>query len=207
MRAALGCRLLTLGAALLAAPAAASAQQVFLTLDEALELAFPDCTVTKSTAYLDEDERKQAAAAAGQKDVGRIVRPYVARRDGKVVGTAYVDTHRVRAMKETLLIVVGLDDTVSRLEILAFGEPVEYVPRADWYQRLLAKPLDDELQLKRSVPPVAGATLTARATTDAVRRTLAVHAVLQARSREDAPLPVTEPKTGDGPPSGRRTAA
>ncbi len=180
-------RRLLLGAAALSAAAAAPAQQVFMTLDEALQLALPGCEVTKGTAYLSDEERTRAEKAAGQAGVGRIVRPYVARRDGKIAGTAYVDTHRVRAMKETLLIVVAPDGTVARIEMLAFGEPTEYVPRADWYSLLLAKPLDEELNLKRSVPPVAGATLTARATTDAVRRVLALHAVLQARSGKDAP--------------------
>ncbi|MDH3816392.1 MAG: hypothetical protein OEV48_17995 [Acidobacteriota bacterium] len=37
--------------------------------------------------------------------------------------------------------------------------------------------MDDELALKRDIRPVTGATLTARATTEAVRRVLAIHAV------------------------------
>ena len=37
--------------------------------------------------------------------------------------------------------------------------------------------LDEELELKRAIRPVTGATLTARATSDAVRRILAIHDV------------------------------
>ena len=38
--------------------------------------------------------------------------------------------------------------------------------------------LDDDLSLKRDIRPVTGATLTARATTEAVRRVLAIHRVV-----------------------------
>jgi hypothetical protein len=68
---------------------------------------------------------------------------------------------------------------VARLEVLAFAEPEEYLPRARWYGQFLGRALDDELNLGRGIRGVSGATLTARATTRAVRRVLAVHAVLQ----------------------------
>ena len=44
---------------------------------------------------------------------------------------------------------------------------------------LLPVGFDDELSMKRGIRAVTGATLTARATTDAARRVLAVHKVIQ----------------------------
>lgn len=64
------------------------------------------------------------------------------------------------------------------MEALSFDEPLEYVPRPEWYARLAGRRLDGELALKRGVRPVAGATLTASATVEAVRRVLALHAVV-----------------------------
>ena len=52
------------------------------------------------------------------------------------------------------------------------------MPRKGWYEQYEGQELDDDLALKRDIRPVTGATLTARATTEAVRRVLALHAVV-----------------------------
>jgi hypothetical protein len=103
-------------------------------------------------------------------------------REGKVVGTAYFDTHRVRTMPETILVLVDAAGAVARIEVLSFQEPEDYLPLPRWYAQFPGRLLDDELSLKRAIRPVAGATLTTNATTDAVRRVLALHRVLSAGS-------------------------
>lgn len=163
-----------------AAPEEASAGggKVFLTLDEALKLAFPDCEVSKTTTYLDEAQRKRAEKLAKGKIERGVVHAYVARKEGKLVGTAYFDAHEVRTKKEVLMFVVTPKDTIRRVELLSFAEPLEYVPNGKWYAQFLGRALDDELSLKRGIRGVSGATLTARATTEAARRALALHAVV-----------------------------
>jgi Na+-translocating ferredoxin:NAD+ oxidoreductase RnfG subunit len=52
------------------------------------------------------------------------------------------------------------------------------MPREGWYGQYEGRLLDDDLALKRGIRPVTGATLTARATTEAVRRVLALHQVI-----------------------------
>jgi len=79
------------------------------------------------------------------------------------------------------MIVVDPRGRIARFEILAFGEPPEYIPRGSWYQQLIGRELDDELELDRGIRGVSGATLTARASTQAARRILALHQVLGAR--------------------------
>jgi len=81
---------------------------------------------------------------------------------------------------------VALDaaGAVSRVEVLSFREPQEYLPRDAWYEQFDGRRLDAELRLKRGVRGVTGATLTARATTEAVRRVLALHAVIGAGKSE-----------------------
>ena len=156
----------------------AGAGQVYLTLEEALELAFGEAQIERGTVYLTDEQREQAEELAGSELAGAIVHPYTARKDGQLVGTAWVDSHRVRTLRQTVLVVVGPDQRVRRVELLAFGEPEEYVPRASWYAQFNGRALDSELDLRRGIRGVSGATLTARATTSAVRRALAVHRVL-----------------------------
>jgi hypothetical protein len=152
--------------------------KVFLTVDEALELAFPECEIEHGTEFLPDEVKKRVAKLAKGEFEDGIVHPYVARKEGEVVGTAYFDTHRVRTLRETMMFVVDSEGKLARVELLSFGEPLDYIPRDAWYGQFLGRPLDDELNLKRAIRPVTGATLTARATTDAARRTLALHQVL-----------------------------
>lgn len=162
--------------------------KVFLTVDEALALAFPDCEVERRNVFLSDEQVARARELAGVEIEGALVHPYAARCDGEDAGTAYFDTHRVRTLPETLMVVVDPEGRVRRLEILAFREPEEYIPRGIWYRQFDDQALDDELDLKREIRGVAGATLTARATTDAVRRVLALDRVIhEAASEEKKP--------------------
>jgi hypothetical protein len=156
----------------------AAPERVYLTLDEALRLAFGDARVDKRTVYLTEAQVEEVERLAGVELAGAVARPYQARAAGKLVGTAYVDVHRVRTLAETLLVVVDPAGKVARIELLAFGEPEEYAPRAAWYAQFLGRELSPELQLKRGIRGIAGATLSSRAGVDAVRRVLALHQVL-----------------------------
>lgn len=165
----------------LAAPAQA---KVFLTQDEALELAFPGCVVTKKTHYLTEAEKAEAGRLADVPVESALVHAYQAACAGQPAGAAYFDAHKVRTLPETLMIVVGADAKVRRIEVLAFNEPEEYLARPAWYAQFKGKGLDKDLNLKKEIRSMAGATLTGRATTEAVRRVLALHQVV---SKKGAP--------------------
>lgn len=176
-----------------APPAAA---RVFLTTDEALELAFRGCEVERGTAYLTEEQLTRARELAGVEIASAVVHPYRARCPGGPGGTAYFDAHRVRTLPETLMVVVGPEGRVVRLEVLAFQEPEEYKPREIWYRQFDGGELGDELALKRGIRAITGATLTARATTEAVRRVLALHRVL---GGEEAPEGKSAPEAASVP--------
>jgi hypothetical protein len=156
----------------------AASAKVFLTVDEALRLAFPGCEVARRTAYLTPEQVKRAKSLSGVEVPSALVPYQEARRNGQLVGTAYFDTNRVRTLPETLLVVVDPQGRVARLEVISFREPEEYMPRGAWYNQFLGHKLDRELELKTGIHPVSGATLTARATTSAVRRVLALHQVI-----------------------------
>ncbi len=157
-------------------PAGAKA---FLTRSEALELAFPDCRIIRQTRYLKPDQRRRAAELAGAEVESRLIVQYAALCNGEPAGAAYFDVHRVRTLAETLMVVVDAEGHIKTLEIMSFLEPEEYIPRRTWYDQFLRHRLDARLRLKRSIHAVTGATLTARATTDAVRRILALDQVLR----------------------------
>jgi hypothetical protein len=165
---------------LAAAPAVA---KVFLTQEEALKLAFPGAVVERRTAFLTAAESRDVAALSGSPPPSALAVAYVATKEGRLAGTAYFDTHVVRTQPETLMVVVTPEGTIGRIEILSFSEPEDYLPREHWYAQFPGKALDEELSVKRGIRAVSGATLTARATTEAARRILALHRVLSRREK------------------------
>lgn len=152
--------------------------KVFLSQDEALRLAFPGATVERKTAFLTDAQRDDVARLANGPRPDALQPYYVARKDGAVAGTAYFDVHVVRTQNEVLMVVVKPDGSVGRLEVLSFFEPEEYLPKPNWYAQFPGKTLGEEFSVKRGIRPVTGATLTVRATTEAVRRVLALHRLL-----------------------------
>ncbi|MGD8377959.1 MAG: FMN-binding protein [Acidobacteriota bacterium] len=172
------CSRTVLSALLLAGSLPAVRGGVLLTQEEALEVAFPGCAVERIVAFLDPDQVRRIEELGGTAMDTRMVVQYRATREGALVGTAYFDAHRVRTLPETIMVVVGPDDRVLRIDVLSFDEPPDYLPRPRWFEQFQGRELDPELSLDRGIRGVTGATLSSRAVTAAVRRILAAHRVL-----------------------------
>jgi len=169
-------------ATLLLALASVAQAKVYLSTAEALSLAFQGCEVKEQTVYLS-DEQRQATAALAQAPVeSSLVRQYIGLCDGQIAGTAYFDTHRVRTLPETLMVVIDAQGRISRIEVLSFTEPEEYLPPAGFYGQFAGRALEETLSFKRaSLRRVTGATLSCSATMDAARRSLALHQIIGSR--------------------------
>jgi hypothetical protein len=171
--------ILALGAGL-ACPEASA--KVFLDQKAALVLAFgEDARVERKSIFLSDAqiERARELAGKGVEVESALVTRYTGRSGaGALLGTAYFDSHRVRTLPETVMIVVSPAGSVARVEILAFNEPEEYKPRPAWLEQVRGRALDRELALRRGVHGITGATLSAEAVTAAVRRVLAIHGAL-----------------------------
>ncbi len=155
---------------------------VFETQEHALARVFPaPARVERRTDFLSPAEVEAAQKAARAPIESAVVTRYAALGpDGALLGTAYFDAHVVRTAKEVLLVVVAPDGSVRSVDVLAFGEPQDYLPRERWLERIEGKKAGDELFVGRALAHVSGATLTTRAIAAAVRRVLALHAVLPA---------------------------
>lgn len=148
--------------------------------DEALASAYPGASIRTEQVFLTAAQQKLVAEASGAEAGSAFVVRYLATKDGKVVGRAYVDTHTVRTKKESLLVILGPEGRVKRVEVIAFLEPAEFHAPDAWLRQYTDRALTPDLTLSRAIRPIAGATLTARATNNAVRRVLAIDQVVQA---------------------------
>ena len=155
--------------------------EVLLSMDEALALAFPACEIRQRTFYLTHEQRTAAAELASVPVVSSLVRQYIGVCDGGWAGTAYFDTHPVRGLPSTLMVVVGTDDALARVELLSFQGPDDHRPPPSFYARIHGMELNRKLAVRRSaLRPVSGATFSSRAAVEAARRVLGLHRVIRA---------------------------
>jgi hypothetical protein len=171
-------RLAAMGAGTLVLAAGRARAGVILTEKAALERAFPGQAPERRTLYLTEAQTAAVQKAARSKLPSPVVTVWEARRDGAVTGRAYLDTHVVRTMPETVMTVAEPDGRLRMALVLQFNEPSDYLPRDRWLTLMAGKALDEDLWPGRGVHRVTGSTLTVQALTEAVRRCLAIDALV-----------------------------
>lgn len=150
-----------------------------LSREEALAGVYPGAEIRAEQVFLTPAQQKHVVTRAGAEPASPLVARYLATRQGRVVGRAYVDTHTVRTKRESLLISLDALGHVMRIDVTAFLEPSEYRAPEPWLAQYRGRELEDDLTLNRAIRPIAGATLTARAANSAVRRVLAIDEILR----------------------------
>lgn len=168
---------------LLAWFSAGSLATVYYSKQEALELAFGEQAQVEMLPLFLSDEQRVAIEHLAQVSLdSNLYTFYVGKRDDQVLGYAAIETHTVRTKPETLLIVLDAEGRLRQIEVLAFHEPPEYQPASQWFTRLLSVPLE-EMRLGGGVDGISGATLSARAALDSVRKVLAIYQIAVAGGR------------------------
>ena len=176
-------------ALLLAAwPGRGASARVYMTQEEALRLAFPAPQAhERRTLYLDEAQAGRLAEASGTAVETRVVPYYVGRSGDQVSGYAYFDTHLVRTLPETVMVRLTPDGAIAGIDIVSFDEPEDYKVSPRWLDQFRGKSGGDAARLPAGIRVMTGATLSARAITDAARRVLALHRLFVAPGATTAP--------------------
>jgi hypothetical protein len=143
-----------------------------------LEQTFPGLPIERRTVYLTPEQVTRVEKAARSRLPSPVVTVLEARAGGAVVGRGVLETFVVRTMPATVLTVVGPDGSLRVARVVRFAEPPDYLPREGWLRTLEGHALDDDLWPGRGVQAVSGATLTVQGLTEAVRRALALDALV-----------------------------
>ena len=168
---------------LLAAPVEA---KVFHSRQDALRLAFPEADrIEKQTFILDSDQSERIEQAARAALASKLVTIFTAWKDAAPVGYAHIDVHTVRTHPSALLVAWTPAGEVRSVRVLAFHEPLDYLPAGKWYDRFTGKTRASRLRVGDDVHGVVNATLSTRVAAASVRRALAYHAILIAPALAD----------------------
>ncbi len=147
--------------------------------EEVLGKLFPGAKVQIRNIILTKDQKRNVEKLGRITLDSRFVSFYIVRKGRKIIAYGYVDTHRVRTRSESVLFVINPSGSLELVEVLAFNEPLEYMADKSWLVLFKGKNLlKDKIRLKRDIPNITGATLTARVITKAARKALALWYVL-----------------------------
>lgn len=153
--------------------------EVFHSKESALRLAFPDADrIEQKTLFVTTAQKNRIETLCGASLDSQMVTVYLGRRAKELLGYAFLDTHTVRTMPETFMVVLDTQGRIRATHVLAFHEPPEYLPAKRWLRQFEGRKLDPALRLGGDIVTIAGSSLTSEAVTSSMRRILALYEVL-----------------------------
>lgn len=135
---------------------------------------FGSKSVEQQNIILSEVQMQQLSKSSMQKIDSKLYRIYSAQNDSKTVGYGVLLNKKVRTKTAIALYLIGADLKIKSIEIVAFNEPIEYLPTATWLNVFDNKSVANTLKLNQDIPTTTGATLSARAITDGARVALSL---------------------------------
>jgi electron transport complex protein RnfG len=130
--------------------------------------------IVKKNILLSNEEAKAIQTQAQTKLDTKIYRIFTASNGDTLLGYGVLVMHKVRSKNMAVLSIITPDGILQGIEIIAFNEPMEYIPTEAWMRVLEKKTLTPGLNLGKDIPTVTGSTLSARAATKAARIALAL---------------------------------
>lgn len=105
----------------------------------------------------------------------KVYRYYNIKSNAKDLGKAVLITRKVRSKKATVLYAFDNMGILRFSEIMAFGEPPEYIPSSIWMEQLKKQKKTAKLTLGKDIPTISGSTLSARSITEGARVARAIY--------------------------------
>lgn len=146
-----------------------------ISIEEILQSNFgAETTSQKENLLLTKEEAKTIQQEAKAKLSSKIVRLYTVSDTDGTVGYGVILTKKIRTKKATVLYMIDSNQSIKSIEVVSFKEPLEYKPNQEWEATFNDKNSSDMLISGKDIPTISGATLSARAITDAARIALAI---------------------------------
>lgn len=147
-----------------------------VSIDELLKTNYADVNISieKKSLILTKEEAKEIQELARTKVKSKIVRYYAVSKGEQVLGSAILLKQKIRTKNAAILYMVDANQSMMGIEIVSFKEPSEYKPNDEWQKVFVGKTSEDILIAGKDIPTISGATLSARAISDAARLALAI---------------------------------
>ena len=145
---------------------------------DAIQQSYPNekISITKKNLLLNKQEALTVSRRAKMVLKTKIYRIFKVCDSNATRAFGVLITQKVRSKNAAVLYLIATQDsTLKSIEIVAFHEPLEYVPSATWLSQFYGKTQHDALRVGNNIPTITGATMSARTITDGARLALAIY--------------------------------
>lgn len=125
--------------------------------------------ISKKNILLRFEQAEKISKSAQAKLESKIFRVFKATKDNKLLGYGILVSRVMRTKNAVVLYVISKDSILTSMEIIAFNEPVEYIPSKTWMKQFENISTDKRLVISKDIPTITGATLSARSIVDGSR--------------------------------------
>jgi len=133
-----------------------------------------DAKVVKKNILLSKKQASIIQKEAKVKLKSKIFRIFKATKEDKLLGYGILVNKKVRSKNAVVLYFIS-DGVLRGIEIVAFNEPMEYLPSKNWNSQFEGVQTDKMLRVSKEIPTISGATLSARTITDGSRLAFALY--------------------------------
>jgi Na+-translocating ferredoxin:NAD+ oxidoreductase RnfG subunit len=125
--------------------------------------------ISKKNILLKNNQAKKIQQDARAKIKSKIFKVFKAEKSGKTLGYGIIVNRKVRSKNAAVLYVISKDSVLKSIEIIAFNEPMEYIPSKTWIKQFENISTDKRLRTGNEIPTITGATLSAKSIVDGSR--------------------------------------
>lgn len=134
-----------------------------------------DSQITKENILLTNAQANKIEDIAKTKLEKKIVRVFKAQKNNKIVGYGVLINKKIRSKNGVVLYMISSDSILKTIEIIAFNEPMEYIPSNTWMSQFQNRQTKNMLILSKEIPTITGATMSARNIVDGSRIAFAIY--------------------------------
>jgi len=151
--------------------------QVYLTKEQAFELAFPGADhIDKDKKWLTDEQRNRIGELSMHTISENRMTWYVGIKDGKPMGYLFIDNVIGKSFPITFMVVLNVDGTVRDVEVMVYREPRGWEVRfKSFLSQFSGKKADSDY---RDINSITGATLSVRSMVRGVQKAAAAYRVL-----------------------------
>ena len=150
-----------------------------VSVDEVIKSSFTGVnTIEPKQIILTKKQFSQVQSRAKAAVRTKIYRYYDIKSKSERLGYAVLIARKVRGKKATVLFAFDNLGILKFTEIMAFGEPPEYIPNKTWIDQLQNQAPSALLTVGKDIPTISGSTLSARSITEAARVARAIYEVV-----------------------------
>jgi len=125
--------------------------------------------ISKKNILLSTEQATAISKAAKVKLDTKIFRIFKAVQENKTLGYGILINKKIRSKNAVVLYMITKESILKGIEIIAFNEPVEYLPSKEWNSQFQNIGTTKMLRISKEIPTITGATLSARSITDGSR--------------------------------------